>query len=408
MVANANATDLRTAVDEILPGVVADRRHLHEHPELGMQEVETAKFVAARLDQLGVEDIRTGIANTGVTALIHGSGSGPNADRVLMLRADMDALPIEEENDVEYRSQVPGVMHACGHDGHTAMLLGAARILLGRRDAFAGTVKVLFQPAEEGPGGAKPMIAEGALEDPHVDACFGLHLAQEMPLGQVASRAGPSMASADSFTVRIQGRGGHGARPQGTVDPIMVGAQIITALQALVSREIDPTKAAVVTVGALNAGKAGNVIPDTAEMRGTVRSFEPGVREHLQRRVPEVIEGVAEALRATVEITYRLGPPAVNSDASMAAIVREAATAVVGAENAVEMTPIMGAEDMSYFLQEVPGCYFHVGSNNEERGLVWGHHHPRFDFDEDALGVGISVTVESVLRYFAADNPPKA
>ena len=408
MVANANATDLRTAVDEILPGVVADRRHLHEHPELGMQEVKTAKFVAARLDQLGVEDIRTGIANTGVTALIHGTGSGPNADRVLMLRADMDALPIEEENDVEYRSQVPGVMHACGHDGHTAMLLGAARILLGRRDAFAGTVKVLFQPAEEGPGGAKPMIAEGALEDPHVDACFGLHLAQEMPLGQVASRAGPSMASADSFTVRIQGRGGHGARPQGTVDPIMVGAQIITALQALVSREIDPTKAAVVTVGALNAGKAGNVIPDTTEMRGTVRSFEPGVREHLQRRVPEVIEGVAEALRATVEITYRLGPPAVNSDASMAAIVREAATAVVGAENAVEMTPIMGAEDMSYFLQEVPGCYFHVGSNNEERGLVWGHHHPRFDFDEDALGVGISVTVESVLRYFAADNPPKA
>ena len=404
----ANATDLRTAVDEIMPGVVADRRFLHEHPELGMQEYETAKFVAARLRQLGLDDIRTGIANTGVTALIHGTGSGPNADRVLMLRADMDALPIAEENDVEYRSQNPGVMHACGHDGHTAMLLGAARILLSRRDEFAGTAKVLFQPAEEGPGGAKPMIAAGALEDPHVNACFGLHLAQEMPLGQVASKAGPSMASADGFTVRIQGRGGHGARPQGTVDPIMVGAQIITALQALVSREIDPTKAAVVTVGALNAGKAGNVIPDTAEMRGTVRSFEPGVRDHLQRRVPEVIQGVAEAMRATVEITYRLGPPAVNSDAAMAAIVREAATAVVGTGNAIEMTPIMGAEDMSYFLNAVPGCYFHVGSNNADRGLVWGHHHPRFDFDEDALGIGISVTVESVLRYFADENPPKA
>ena len=404
----ASATDLRTAVDEIMPGVVADRRHLHEHPELGMQEYETATFVADRLRQLGLDDIRTGIANTGVTALIHGTGSGPNAGRVLMLRADMDALPITEENDVEYRSEVPGVMHACGHDGHTAMLLGAARILLGRRNEFAGTVKVLFQPAEEGPGGAKPMIEAGVLEDPRVDACFGLHLAQEMPLGQVASKAGPSMASADGFTVRIQGRGGHGARPQGTVDPIIVGAQIITALQALVSREIDPTKAAVVTVGALNAGKAGNVIPDTAEMRGTVRSFEPDVRDHLQRRVPEVIQGVAEAMRATVEITYRLGPPAVNSDAAMAAIVREAATAVVGAGNAIEMTPIMGAEDMSHFLDAVPGCYFHVGSNNADRGLVWGHHHPRFDFDEDALGVGISVTVESVLRYFAAANPPKA
>ncbi len=404
----ASAIDLRTAVDEILPGVVADRRFLHEHPELGMQEYETARFVAARLRQLGLDDIRTGIANTGVTALIHGTGSGPNADRVLMLRADMDALPIEEENDVEYRSQTSGVMHACGHDGHTAMLLGAARILHDRRSEFAGTVKLVFQPAEEGPGGAEPMIAEGALEDPHVDACFGLHLAQEMLLGTVASKAGPSMAAADGFIVRIQGKGGHGARPHGTVDPILVGAQIISALQSLVSREIDPTKAAVVTVGALNAGKAGNVIPDSAEMRGTVRSFDPDVREHLQRRVPEVIQGIAEALRATVEITYRLGPPAVNSDAAMALLVREAATAVVGADNAIEMTPIMGAEDMSYFLDAVPGCYFHVGSNNETRGLVWGHHHPRFDFDEDALGVGISVTVESVLRYFAADNPPKA
>ncbi len=404
----ASATDLRTAVDEILPGVIADRRFLHEHPELGMQEVETAKFVAARLHQLGLDDIRTGIANTGVTALIRGTGSGPNADRVLMLRADMDALPIEEENAVDYRSQTPGVMHACGHDGHTAMLLATARLLLERRDQFAGTVKVVFQPAEEGPGGAEPMIAEGVLEDPHVDAAFGLHLSQELPLGTVASMAGPSMAAADAFIVTIQGRGGHGARPQGTVDPILVGAQIITALQALVSREIDPTKAAVVTVGALNAGKAGNVIPDTAEMRGTVRSFEPDIREHLQRRIPEVIRGVAEALRATVEITYRLGPPAVNSDAAMTRLVRAAATAVVGAENAIEMTPIMGGEDMSYFLDAVPGCYFHVGSRNEERGLVWGHHHPKFDIDEDALGVGISVTVEAALRYFAAENAPKA
>ena len=402
------APDLRTAVDEILPGVVADRRHLHEHPELGMQEVETSKFVAERLSQLGVEDIRTGIANTGVTGLIRGTGSGPNADRVLMLRADMDALPIEEENEVEYRSQNAGVMHACGHDGHTAMLMGSARVLMGMRDRFAGTIKVLFQPAEEGPGGAKPMIEAGALEDPHVDASFGLHLAQEIPLGQVASKAGPSMASADGFRVTIQGRGGHGARPHGCVDPIMIGAQIITALQTLVSREIDPLESAVVTVGALHAGKAGNVIPDTAEMRGTVRSFDPGVREHLQRRVPEIIQGIAAALQGEATVEYRLGPPAVTSDDRMAAIVREAAAAVVGTENAIEQTPIMGAEDMSYFLNAVPGCYFHVGSRNEEKGFVWGHHHPKFDIDEDALGVGIQVTVEAVLRYFAADNAPMA
>ncbi|HEV2530034.1 MAG TPA: amidohydrolase [Thermomicrobiales bacterium] len=402
------APDLQIAVDEILPGVVADRRHLHEHPELGMQEVETSKFVAARLAQLGVEDIRTGIANYGVTGLIRGTGSGPNADRVLMLRADMDALPIEEENDVEYRSQTPGIMHACGHDGHTAMLMGTARILMGMRDQFAGTVKVLFQPAEEGPGGAEPMIAEGALEDPHVDASFGLHLAQEMPLGVVASKAGPSMAAADSFSVTIQGRGGHGARPHGCVDPIMVGAQIITALQTLVSREIDPLKAAVVTVGALHAGKAGNVIPDTAEMRGTVRSFDPDVRDHLERRVPEVIKGIAAALQAEATVEYELGPPAVTSDVRMAQIVRDAAAAVVGVDNAIEQTPIMGAEDMSYFLNAVPGCYFHVGSRNEAKGFVWGHHHPKFDIDEDALGVGIQVTVEAVLRYFADPEAPKA
>jgi amidohydrolase len=401
------APDLRSTVDEILPGVVADRRHLHEHPELGMQEYETAKFVAARLQQLGVEDIRTGIANTGVTALIRGTGTGPNADRVLMLRADMDALPIEEENDVEYRSQTPGVMHACGHDGHTAMLLGTARVLMGMRDQFAGTVKVLFQPAEEGPGGAEPMIAQGALEDPHVHATFGLHLAQDLPLGQVASKAGPSMASADGFEAKIQGRGGHGARPHGCVDPIMVGAQIITALQSLVSREIDPLQSAVVTVGALQAGKAGNVIPDTAVMRGTVRSFDPGVRDHLQRRIPELMEGIATALQATIEVEYELGPPAVNSDARMAQITREAARAVVG-DGAIEQTPIMGAEDMSYFLNAVPGCYFHVGSANEDRGLVWGHHHPKFDFDEDALAIGIRVMTECVLRYFAAEDAPSA
>ena len=402
------APSLAVAVDEILPGLVADRRHLHEHPELGMQEYETAKFVAARLQQLGLEDIRTGLANTGVTALIRGTGSGPNGDRVLMLRADMDALPIEEANDVAYRSQNPGVMHACGHDGHTAMLLGTARLLMERRDQFAGTVKVLFQPAEEGPGGARPMIEAGVLEDPHVDAAFGLHLAQELPLGTVTLKDGPSMAAADRVSVTIQGHGGHGAYPHRTVDPLLVGATIITALQAVVSREIDPLHPAVVTIGALEAGTADNVIPDTAELRGTIRSFDADVRERLHRRVPELITGMAAAMGATAEVTYRLGIPPVVNDAGMAAIAHSAAEAVLGAERTISMTPMMGAEDMGLFLAAVPGCYFHVGSNNPKRGLVWGHHHPRFDFDEDALGVGIQTMTESVLRYFAADHPPTA
>lgn len=392
---------LHDAVDEILPGVIADRRHLHAHPELGMQEYETAKFVTQRLESLGVEDIRTGIANTGVTGLIRGTkADGPGKGKVVMLRADMDALPIEEENDVEYKSTNPGVMHACGHDGHTSMLLGVARMLMERRDQFAGTVKLVFQPAEEGPGGAKPMIEAGVLDDPKVDAAFGMHIAQEQPVGTIVYKPGPSMAASDAFHMIIQGKGGHGARPQSTIDPIVVGAHIITALQTIVSREVDPLKSGVVTVGALHAGKAGNVIPDTAELRGTVRSFDPDVRQQLAERMQAIAKGVGKAMQADVTINYRFGyPPTVNNPA-MAEIVRTAAVEVLGEENVSIMEPLMGAEDMSYFLEQVPGCYFHVGSRNEDKGFVWGHHHPRFDIDEAALGIGIEVMTTTVLRYF--------
>jgi amidohydrolase len=243
----ATAPDLRHDVDEILPGVVADRRHLHQNPELGYQEVKTAAFVADRLRALGVEDVRTGIAKTGVTGLIKGTGSGPGAGKVVLLRADMDALPIQEQNEVDYHSTVPGTMHACGHDAHTAMLLGTTRLLLERRDRFAGTVKVLFQPAEEGGAGARVMIGEGVLDDPRVDAAFGIHVAQEEPVGTVSVRPGPMMAAADRFTIVVKGKGGHGAQPHLCIDPIAVGAQLVTALQTIVSREVDPTEPAVVT-----------------------------------------------------------------------------------------------------------------------------------------------------------------
>jgi amidohydrolase len=391
-------TQLRADIAEILPGVIADRRHFHENPELGYQEFKTSQFVAERLQALGVEDLRTGVAKTGITALIRGTAAGPA--KTALIRADMDALPIEEENETVYRSQIPGVMHACGHDGHTAMLLGIARILLDRRDEFSGTVKLLFQPSEElPPGGAKPMIDEGALENPHVDAVFGMHLAQDTPLGKIILRAGPAMASADAFRIVIKGKGGHGAHPESTIDPIVVGSQIVVALQTIVSREVDPNRAAVVTVGAFRSGVASNVIPDTAELRGTVRSFHPEVRQQLADRIRALVQGIAKAMRAEAEINYEFGYPPVVNEPKMTALVREVAVETVGAENVVDGEPIMAAEDFSYFLNERPGCFFNVGSMNEEKGLVWTHHHPKFDFDEEALGVGMETMVRSVLRF---------
>jgi amidohydrolase len=391
--------DLRHDVDEILPGVVADRRHLHQHPELGFQEVKTAAFVADRLRALGVEDIRTGIAKTGVTGLIKGTGTGPGEGKVVLVRADMDALPIEEENDVDYRSTVPGTMHACGHDAHTAMLLGTTRLLLDRRDRFAGTVKVLFQPAEEGGGGARVMIGEGVLDNPKVDAAFGIHVAQEEPVGTVSVRPGPMMAAADRFTILIKGRGGHGAQPHLCIDPVATGAQIVTALQTIVSREVDPTEPAVVTVGAFRAGEAANVIPDTAELRGTVRSFNPAVREQLATRIQELVRGIAAAMRAEVEIKYAYGyPPTVNNSA-MTEFAEGVLAEVVGADNVLPAPLHMGAEDFSYFLEAVPGCFWFVGSRNPEKGFVWGHHHPRFDIDEDAMAIGMETVTRVVLRY---------
>ncbi|MDP9363396.1 MAG: amidohydrolase [Chloroflexota bacterium] len=393
----ATETGLRNDVDEILPGVVADRRHFHEHPELGFQEVETSRFVAERLRALGVEDIRTGIAQTGVTGLIR--GTAPGEGKTVLLRADMDALPIQEENEVDYRSKHDGVMHACGHDAHTAMLLGTARLLQDRRDAFAGTVKLLFQPAEEGGGGAKVMIDEGVLEDPKVDAAFGIHVAQEVPLGRIELRAGPAMAASDSFRFTIKGKGGHGARPQSTIDPIAIGAQIVVALQTVVSRELDPTTEGVVTVGAFRAGEAANVIPDTAELRGTVRSFTPENRQLMAERIEALVRGIAGAMRAEVDFAYRFGYPPTVNDPAMTELVRSAVAEVVGPEGVLDGPLHMGAEDFSYFLERVPGCFWFVGSKNEERGLVWGHHHPRFDIDEAAMGVGIESVATTALRY---------
>ena len=391
----ATVERLRGDIDEIMPVVIADRRQFHEYPELGFQEFETARAVVDRLRAMGVEDIRTGIAITGVTGMIHG-GKGPG--KVVLLRADMDALPIQEENEVEYRSRVDGKMHACGHDAHTAMLLGIARVLMDRRDEFAGTVKLLFQPAEEGGGGARVMIDEGVLSDPTVDAVFGMHMDQGRPLGTISTRPGPALAAADRFYVTIKGKGGHGAHPDLTHDPIAIGAQIVTALQTIVAREIDPVKPAVCTVGALIAGEAANVIPDSAILRGTLRSFDPEVREHLAEAVERLVRGIAGAMRAEVDYEYSPGYPATVNDPEMTKMVMEIAADVVGTDNVVEAERMMGAEDFSYFLEQKPGCFYFVGSANEDKGFTWGHHHPRFDIDEESMAIGMEVMVRTVLR----------
>ena len=393
---------LLAEVDEILPGVIADRRHFHEHPELGFQEVETAKLVADRLASLGVEDIRTGINRTGVTGLIRGTGSGPNAGKTILLRADMDALPIHEETGVEYASQTDGVMHACGHDAHTAILLGAARILSQRRDAFAGTVKLLFQPAEEmPPGGALGMIEAGVLEEPHVDAVFGLHMANALPVGQVAVGSGPILAGGDLFQITIQGKGGHAARPQAAVDPVVIGSQIVAALQTVVSRSVDPMESAVLSITFFKAGEAFNVIPDVATIGGTVRWFSMDVAALVEERLIAIAEGIGAAAGAEVTVEIRKGYPPTINDAGQAEIVRQALAAVVGEENVIVPTPIMGGEDFSRFLLNRPGAFFNIGSMNEAKGLTYGHHHPKFDIDEESLGIGVAAMVQTVLTWFS-------
>ncbi|MCC6945657.1 MAG: amidohydrolase [Thermomicrobiales bacterium] len=389
-------------VEEILPGVIADRRHLHQHPELGFQEHKTAAFITERLTSLGVEDIRTGIAKTGVTGLIRGTGKGPGAGKVVMLRADMDALPILEDNDVEYRSQNDGVMHACGHDSHVSMLLGTTRMLVDNRDRFAGTVKVLFQPAEEGGGGARMMVAEGALQDPEVHATFGIHIWQGIDLGVVTAREGVSMVGADGFQIHINGRGGHGAAPNRCVDPIVVGSAIVNALQTVISREKDPTVPGVVTIGSFRSGEAFNVIPDTADLTGTIRTVSAEQGDAVKARLEALVTGVASAMGATAEVSFSFGAPAVINDPEMTKIVRQAAAEVVGAENSIEGALMPVSEDYSLFLNEVPGCFFFVGSRNEARGLTWGHHHQKFDIDEAAMAIGIETMTRTVFGYFDA------
>ncbi len=394
-----NPEIVRSQIADRQADLVTWRRRFHQHPELGFQEQETAAFISSQLTNWGIEH-RTAVAQTGIVAVIPGQRPGP----VLAIRADMDALPIQEENEVPYRSQLPGKMHACGHDGHTAILLGVAAYLSEHND-FAGTVKLIFQPAEEGPGGAKPMIEAGALTEPTVDGMIGLHLWNQLPLGTIGVRSGPLMAAVELFEIEIQGKGGHGAIPQQTVDAIVVAAQVITALQTIVARNIDPIESAVVTIGVVQAGKTYNVIADRAILKGTVRYFNPNYDGYFGPRIDQIVGGICQAHGASHELTYwQLYPPTIN-DAGMTDRVRAVADAVV--ETPAGVVPncqTMGGEDMSFFLQAVPGCYFFLGSANLNKGLTFAHHHPRFDFDETVLSLGVELFVRCVEQFCQSES----
>lgn len=371
--------------------IVALRRDFHAHPELGYEEVRTSGIVAQRLRALGLE-VREGVGKTGVVAILRGAHDGPQ----VLVRADMDALPVEEMNDWSWKSTVKGKMHACGHDCHTATALTVARLLVEERESLRGSVKFMFQPAEEGMGGAGAMIDDGLFDGGKPDFALALHVWSDTETGKIAVSSGPVMACADGFKARIIGKGGHGAIPQQTIDPIVVAAQIILALQTTVSRSIDPLQPAVVTVGQVTAGNAFNVIPNEAYLEGTVRSFDQTVRDTLERRCREIIEELPRAFGARGEFEYLRGYPATVNDAGVTELIRPALESVVGAENVVPFTPTMGAEDFSLVLEQVPGCYFFVGGRNENLGAIYPHHHENFNIDERALEIGARAMVAAV------------
>lgn len=388
--------DIKGEIQASKEEMVSLRRDLHAHPELSFQEKRTSRLVAQRLEALGL-DVSTGVAKTGVMGLIRGGGPGPT----LMLRADMDALPIQETSDTAYRSQTAGVMHACGHDGHTAVLLSIAGILARHREALKGQVKLVFQPAEENMGGARQMLAEGVMDSPPVDRVLGFHLCNPMPVGQIGVKPGVIFASVDELLLVVKGRGGHGAMPHQAVDPVTMSAQVITALQTLVSREKHPLRGAVLTIGTIHGGTAFNIIPDQVEMKGTLRTFDDGVRQMFLRRIPEVLAGVCAALNGSFEFEPVQGCPAVVNDPAVADFVHSVASRVVGQANLPPIEPTTVGDDMALFLREAPGCYFLVGSSNPGTGLDAPHHSSAFDFDEDALPIAAEVLLRGALEYLS-------
>lgn len=388
---------IRSEANDLQPQLVTWRRDFHMHPELGFAEVRTAGIVADHLRSLGLET-STGVGKTGVVALVE-PDSLPAEAPTVMVRFDMDALPIEEENNVPYRSQTPGVMHACGHDGHTAIGMGVAQVLAQRRNQLGGRVKLVFQPAEEGLGGALAMIADGVLDAPKPSASFGLHLWSRLPLNQIIVQSGPLMAGADKVNLVVEGVGGHGAMPHETIDAVVVASQIVLAWQTIVARSVDPTTPAVITVGSFHAGSAANVIAERAELGCSIRSFDLETRDFLVRRMREVAEGICAAYGAACELTFTAGVlPTLSSEAG-AELMRAVVAEIAGEEAIATQKPMMVGEDMSEFLARAPGCFVLVGANDPSGPLNSPHHSPTFDFDERMLSTGVAILAGTAATY---------
>jgi amidohydrolase len=376
--------------------VVGLRRDIHMHPEIAFEEKRTSSLVASYLRDLEIE-VETGIAGTGVVGILRGKDSS----KTLLLRADMDALPIKELNEVPYKSQNDGVMHACGHDGHTAMLLVAAKVLSRHKDDLMENVKFVFQPAEEKPpGGALQMIQDGVLETPHVDRAFGVHIINLLPIGKIAIKKGILQAEADSFEVNITGKGGHGAYPQLAKDPVLIASEIVVALQSIVSREIDPLDPAVLTVGKIASGDVANVIPETAYLEGTVRTLRKDVAVSIAGKMERIVTNVARAFQGEAKLDYYYGYPPLMNDSEYTDFVREQAEITVGRANIIDPPISMGGEDMAYFLEKVKGSFVWLGSFNKEKGFDKPNHSAYFDFDEDVLPIGVEMHTRVALSGF--------
>jgi amidohydrolase len=384
-------------VADLHSDIQAWRRDIHQYPELLYDTHRTSAFVADRLREFGCDEVATGLGRTGVVGVIKGKQPAASGDiRVIGLRADMDALPIEEATGLPYTSRTPGLMHACGHDGHTAMLLGAARYLAETRN-FSGDAVVIFQPAEEGGAGAKAMIEDGLMDRFGIDQVYGMHNGPGIPIGSFAIRPGPVMAATDSIDIRIEGHGGHAARPHKCIDSVLVGAQIINALQQVVARSLDPLDSAVLSICEFHAGNARNVIPQTAELRGTVRTLTPEVRSLVEKRVREIVSGVAQITGARIDLAYERGYPLTVNHAAQTDIARKIAAEVAGEGNVEEMPPLMGGEDFSYMLQARPGAFIFCGNGNSA-----GLHHPAYDFNDEAILYGTSFWIKLVENTLAA------
>ncbi len=374
--------------------VVALRRHFHANPEIGGEEFNTQAKVMEELTALGLSPKK--IFGTGVIADIHGSLPG----KTVALRADMDALPIQDEIDKPYRSTKPGKCHACGHDAHTAMLLTMARIFTDLKEEIHGTIRLMFQPSEERfPGGAAQMVAEGAMDG--VDYVLGTHVWQPLEAGKIGVSYGRFMAAPDQFTIFIQGKGGHGSMPQGTVCALSTGAELVNMLNGVIARNCNPLEPAVLSLGSFHAGEVFNIIPDTAEIKGTVRTFDEATRQTIWARIDSICAGVCAAMGATYRIDKVFGYPPVINDPDIAAVVAEAGREAVGEENVVEIGPNMGGEDFSYFMEKAPGMFMNLGVGNPATGAAYPHHHPKFDIDDSVLHAGVETMVRATFKLLA-------